>query len=229
MTQSSKEWGQTQKSGDSSLTTHRVLVPAPKSHAPIKPALITPETSSDLLEESIAPPVQPSTVKNMAISAGHLSALTKERLVASRPIFTPIPDSHQSAVRSKPFLVSVINSAPKIPIVIDSPDVISMAPLDMGRIHLPGAITHLNWTLGTTLEWAVEEDHYLLTQSSSSSSSSNAIDSQGRYLIPVAARRRLGIKSNEQMLVVTSVLPFASVRIYPCKSLVANLLERNEY
>ena len=93
----------------------------------------------------------------MTISAGHLSALTKERLVASRPIFTPIPDSHQSAVRSKPFLVSVVNSAPKIPIVIDSPDAISMAPLDMGRIHLPGAITFLNWNPGTSLEVRVSK------------------------------------------------------------------------
>ena len=226
MSQSSKDWGTTQLAVGRSLTTHRKLVPAPKTHAPIKPALKTPETSSDSLEESIAPPVLLGTVEDMAISAGHLSALTKERLVASRPIFTAVSTSNETAVRNRPLLVSVINSAPKIPTVIDSPEAISFAPLDMGRIHLPGAITHLNWIQGTALDWKIEVDHFLLTQSSSSK---NVIDPQGRYLIPFVARRRFGIQSNEQMLVVTSLEPFASVRIYPGKSLVANLLKRNEY
>ena len=165
------------------------------------------------------------TVLDMTITAGHLSALTKERLVAARPIFTLIPTSSETTAKRKPLLTSVINSAPKIPAVINLPVAISMAPLDTGRIHLPDATSHLGWSAGTHLQWVIQEDHILLTQCATGQ---GVIDPQGRYLLPVAARRRLGIASSEQMLLMTSALPLPCVRIYPCTSIASALLERNE-
>ncbi|MEI6294701.1 MAG: hypothetical protein WCO95_01440 [Actinomycetes bacterium] len=161
----------------------------------------------------------------MAITAGHLNTLTKERLVASRPIFTLIPTSSEVTAKRKPLLASVINSAPKIPAVINLPVAISMAPLDTGRIHLPDVQIHLGWNVGAQLQWVIEEDHILLTQCATGQ---GVIDPQGRYLLPVAARRRLGITSSEQMLLMTSALPLPCVRIYPCTSIASALLERNE-
>jgi hypothetical protein len=211
--QSSKDWGTTQQSGGRSLTTHQQLGPAPKNYLN--------EPTCFEQAPSIAPYVDIGTVNAMPISSGHLRALTTERLKAARPIFAPIHASPEALAKRRPFLAAVINGAPAFPTVMQ----LSLVPLDFGRIHLGDANRLLGWSAGTQLEWSITDDHLHLT---AVDKGTRAIDSQGRFLLQIAARRRLGVTDAEQVLIITSSLPSPHVLIYPCAALINALSQRKE-
>jgi len=211
--------------GTGHLTTHQKLVPTPSYSPPLTPPFNENKSSSNLVKEPVALFPLDRTVEEMPISSGHLRALTKERLAASRPTFAPIPTSREVIARRKPLLVSVIDSAPRRQSVMEPPEAISLAHLDMGRIHLPDAIRLLGWSAGTPLECLMQSDHYLI---SAKTESKQVIDSQGRYLLNITARRRLGISASEQMLVITYASPLPQLCIYPCSSLLNAINQKME-
>jgi bifunctional DNA-binding transcriptional regulator/antitoxin component of YhaV-PrlF toxin-antitoxin module len=97
--------------------------------------------------------------------------------------------------------------------------------LDDGRVSLRAAIRLFGWNEKTQLSFTVEGNHVSVCAVSEKGGTLES--KQGRCLIPLAIRRRLSMRSNSTVYVVTEQTPVPHVRIYPNAHIV-QLLRKAE-
>ena len=153
------------------------------------------------------------TIPDVPISNGYLTKITAERARRERPDFTaPVATNEvQKALVGKP-LEKVVRFAPVIQAKDQAPESTKIIKLDGGRISIIDAIQLFGWKPDTRFAWQLDRSSLTLI---AQEDGDLAFDASNRILIPMNLRRRLNIKSDEQVLVLSDSSPVANVQITP--------------
>ena len=170
-----------------------------------------PEVTSD--ENSYAEIDDSRTIPDVPINKGYLTKITAERARRERPDFIApgATNEVQKALVGKP-LEKVVRSAPMIQGQVQAPQSTKVIKLDGGRISIVDAIQLFGWTPKTRFAWQLDRSSITLI---AQEDGDLAFDASNRILIPMNLRRRLNIKSDEQVLVLSDSSPVANVQITP--------------
>jgi len=170
-----------------------------------------PEDSSD--ENSYAELDDPDTIPDVPINKGYLTKITAERARRERPDFIAPPNTNevQKALVGKP-LEKVVRLAPAIQEKELTPQLTKIIKLDGGRISIVDAIQLFGWTPKNRFTWQLDRLSITLI---AKEDGDLAFDASSRILIPTNIRRRLDIKSDEQVLVISDSSPVANVQVTP--------------
>jgi len=171
----------------------------------------SPEVTSD--ENSYAELDDFCTIPDVPITNGYLTKITAERARRERPDFiAPVTTNEvQKASVGKP-LEKVVRSSPVIQAKEHAPRSTKIIKLDGGRISIVDAIELFGWTQETRFAWQLDRSSITLV---AQEDGDLAFDASNRILIPMNLRRRLNIKSHEQVLVLSDSSPVANVQVTP--------------
>ena len=171
----------------------------------------SPEVSSD--ENSYAELDDFCTIPDVPISKGYLTKITAERARRERPDFiAPVTTNEvQKALVGKP-LEKVVRSAPVFQAKEQAPRSTKVIKLDGGRISIVDAIQLFGWKPNTRFAWQLDRSSITLV---AQEDGDLAFDTSNRILIPMNLRRRLNIKSDEQVLILSDSSPVANVQVTP--------------
>jgi len=91
-----------------------------------------------------------------------------------------------------------------------APQSTKVIKLDGGRISIVDAIQLFGWKADTRFAWQLDRSSITLV---AQEDGDLAFDTSNRILIPMNPRRRLNIKSDEQVLVLSDTSPVANVQV----------------
>ena len=170
-----------------------------------------PEVTSD--ENSSAEIDDSRTIPDVPINKGYLTKITAERARRERPDFIApgATNEVQKALVGKP-LEKVVRSAPVVREKEQAPQSTKVIKLDGGRISIVDAIQLFGWTPKTRFAWQLDRSSITLI---AQEDGDLAFDASNRILVPMNLRRRLNIKSDEQVLVLSDSSPAANVQVTP--------------